>query len=370
MATTFVTPTATSRPTTTTTTTAGPSTTTTPAAASQPHQPQLQTSPFLNLPAETRLNIYKYLIPDDGLEVCICDEAATQPAGAPFASSMTSMAGASRTMTSYLSRFFAREALIRDNGLNLLLVCTHTKAEILPLLNSLTLRFHCLKCLNELFSNISHGLGVGINWIKHIEIVVSQRRNYDDIMTHFLPARYDSGHDDDVYEGGGDGGGARRRITPELIRVVARERAWEIMADAQRVIWLYCGRLNLSNREKWTCEQVRDTTFTESSAASRNALPHGCHVLGIAGDGPRYGGGGSSSSNSSRTPSTHNPANTANAYANPLRPRPICDIAAFMRTMATTTLSFTERESRRRQLPTWVGRDRDKKWLISGWLDM
>ncbi|KAL6252469.1 hypothetical protein RBB50_000188 [Rhinocladiella similis] len=197
----------------------------------------------------------EYLIPNDILEVFICDEAAP-----PKKSSFTST-------TSYISRLFAREALIRDNGLNLLVVCTHIKNEILPLLNRLTLRFHCLNCLKELLSNISHGLGVGITWIKHIEILVTV---YDDLT---------SGRPD-----------GPQRLTPELIRVMAREHALEVMTESQRITSLYCGRWDLGDQEMWTCERLRDKPLTEDSVARRNALPNGWYIFsttpsGITGDG-------------------------------------------------------------------------------------
>ncbi|KAI1619675.1 hypothetical protein EDD37DRAFT_613711 [Exophiala viscosa] len=179
---------------------------------------------FLRLPAETRLQIYSHLIPKDVLDVDICSpcRSAAQQSGA------SSRPGASILV----AQLFARESLIRDNGLQMLLVCRRTRDEVLPFLSKLTVCFHCTKCFEELLSNMSHGLGVGVKWMKHVEI----RYRCEDSNT----VRSQFGW----------------RLTTELSKFMVAEAMFAL----KRTAWLYYGRLDLLEREKWKFEPVREDT--------------------------------------------------------------------------------------------------------------
>lgn len=107
---------------------------------------------------------------------------------------------------------------------HLQLVSQRIHSEIFPLLSALTTRFHCHKCFDELLPQISHGLGVGIQWMRHVEIIL-------DLETQMKYGQI---------------------LTMELARAMARET----MGLAQKRAWLYYGRLDLGGRERWRYEPL------------------------------------------------------------------------------------------------------------------
>ena len=256
-------------------------------------------------------------MPQDGtLDVEICDGQASPKGRFAFLSRSV--------VTDHLARFFSRETLIRENGLHLLLVCTRTRNEVLPFLSNLTVRFHCPCCFKELLNNLSHGLGVGIHWMKHVEITFTCR---DPPVPPEQPP---------LYHGYGYGHGhGRRRMTPDLSRFMATEQAGEAMSEARRIAWLYYGRLDLTEQEKWTCEPIKDNTFTARGIEQRNALAPGTYLL-TAGGGTQEGAAGADGNGGPSGP-YYATRTLGDHLLNPL-------------TGHLTT-----------SLPTY------KKWLVSGW---
>lgn len=114
-------------------------------------------SQLLCLPAETRLLIYSFLIPRQGLYIDLCD--ASRPQGADFITRKRSV------ISNILQQTFTFIELERTNGLHLLLVCKRTRFEILPMLAKTTVRFHCSKCFDDLLRHFSYGLGVGVKQV-------------------------------------------------------------------------------------------------------------------------------------------------------------------------------------------------------------
>ncbi|KIW43576.1 uncharacterized protein PV06_04666 [Exophiala oligosperma] len=213
--------------------------------------------PLLELPAETRLNVYRQLLPDV-IEVSLCEASVARPNKA------STCIGKSEA-SYYLSRFFALESLIRNSGLVLLQVCALVKNEILPLLNQLTVRFHCLKCLCEFFANNSYGLGVGISWIKHIEVLAAHENNNEN-LTALFPEPF-------------------QLFTPHLIRAMDRERAVSVMKQAQSLVRMYFGWPTRSPSEKWSRKLIPYITFPDNPAENGETFPDGWHILGQTEDG-------------------------------------------------------------------------------------
>ena len=75
---------------------------------------------------------------------------------------------------------------------------------------------------------ISHGLGVGVYWMRSVEVVMDivESRQF----------------------------GRMRHLTIELARTMAREA----MQTCQKTGWLYWGRLDLQGAEKWGFEPFRE----------------------------------------------------------------------------------------------------------------
>ncbi|KAK4938684.1 hypothetical protein LTR10_020952 [Elasticomyces elasticus] len=200
-----------------------------------------QPSPLLRLPAETRLQIYRHLIPKDVLDVDICS---------PRRSAAQQFGSLPRPGASILvAQLFAWESLIRDNGLQMLLVCRRTRDEVLPFLSKLTVRFHCTKCFEQLLSNMSHGLGVGVKWMKHVEI----RYQCEDSGTVLRSV-----------------GGS---LTPQLSKFMVSEAMFAL----QRTAWLYYGRLDLLERDKWKFEPV--PTNQKSTSTTPDQITAANHVM-------------------------------------------------------------------------------------------
>ncbi|EXJ85842.1 hypothetical protein A1O1_06211 [Capronia coronata CBS 617.96] len=204
--------------------------------------PHEEAAPFLRLPAETRLHIYSYLIPEDRIEIDLCtsrrSELEHHPADARTTSVSSSSSGRSppRSSTiptpkrSIISGLVAQviqlETITRTNGLHLLLVCRRTRDEVRSLLSTLPVRFHCPKCFEELLRNLSFGLGVGVKWMRHVEIVVNC--------------------------GSGLFGPPFRPLTDSLAKFMVTET----LQAARRTGWLYYGRLDLAGREEWKYEPL------------------------------------------------------------------------------------------------------------------
>lgn len=179
-------------------------------------------SAFLSLPAETRLQIYSYLVPQQRLVIDLCSTRDSS-------TSSSVLAEASRKwspISNMVAQNLAIETITRENGLHLLLVSKHTAAEIMALLSAIVVRFHCPRCFDSWLKMMSYGFGVGIKWIRHVEIlydVASQPRVFGPYLNP---------------------------MTPQLSRFMVRE----MMKQCQHIAHAYYGRLDLMDppRETWT----------------------------------------------------------------------------------------------------------------------
>jgi len=209
--------------------------------------PAERASGFLSLPAEIRLHIYDYLIPSAKLEIDLCNHR--RPQQAEFTVRRRSV------ISSLLSQVLALDTITRTNGLHLLKVCTRTRGEVLPLLAKTTVRFHCCKCFEELLRNLSYGLGVGVKWMKHVEILL-------DFDTCLLAGQ-------------------------SLTTVFAQTYTRETMQLAQKTAWLYFGRLDLAEKERWKVEP-----FEEVEAADQPLPPPTTTMITPATGAANHGAGG------------------------------------------------------------------------------
>lgn len=198
--------------------------------------PGEETSAFLKLPFETRLQIYSYLIPQAMLEIDLCT--------ARRAESSSSLPGRRRSVISNLvSQTLELETITRCNGLHLLLVSSRTRSEVKPLLSKLPVRFHCPKCFDEWLRNLSHGLGVGVRWMKRVEII--------------FECAY------------GLLGPPHRPITMNLAKFMVTEA----MQAAQRTVWMYYGRrLDLADQEKWRFDPIMNEDQQKQASSNQMAL--------------------------------------------------------------------------------------------------
>jgi hypothetical protein len=193
-----------------------------------PLLPHEQASAFLQLPLETRLHIYSYILPRQTLYIDLCTVRRPAEHHVP---NIRRHGGRSKPspISSLVSQVLELENITRLNGLHLLAVSRRTHFEVIPLLSTLTVRFHCPKCFQDLLANQSHGLGVGVaSWMQHVEI------------------RYDCGNGL-LVPGSHNGASFNRGSTPSLARFMVTEA----MQAVQRTAWLYYGRLDLMGREKW-----------------------------------------------------------------------------------------------------------------------
>lgn len=184
-------------------------------------------SPFLSLPPESRLQVYSYLIPKKTLEVDLC--TPRRPTDGPLRRR--------GVISSLVNQVLALDMITRSNGLHLLLVSRRTRAEVLPLLSRLVVRFHCPRCFDELLRNLSYGLGVGVRWMKHVEIEFN-------CAAEVVGPPY-------------------RRVTASLARFMVTET----MYAAQRTACLYYGRLDLMRRDKWEFEPLTEDATPGTAAA-------------------------------------------------------------------------------------------------------
>ena len=180
---------------------------------------QLDDLPHLfRLPAETRLHIYSYLISNEGLYIDLC---ATRRAHGD------SYIGRSRSiMSNLLQQTVNLHTLVRTNGLHLLLVCRQSRFEILPLLAETTVRFHCGRCFAEFLENFCNGLKMGIKWMKRVHINL-------DLTTSIEQPR--------IYA---------------MTLPLAKARARDTMMSAKRTAWVFYGRMDLLEKERWKYEPI------------------------------------------------------------------------------------------------------------------
>ncbi|KIV96899.1 hypothetical protein PV10_00713 [Exophiala mesophila] len=171
-------------------------------------------SAFLNLPSEARFEIYSYLIPKTTFDIDLCTRRP-QPSTAAYRSNISNL----------VTHALEFETITRSNGLHLLQVSRQTRSEVLSLLERLTVRFHCPKCYEGLLANLSYGLGVGVRWMSHVEIIFDCSQGFVQGPPH-------------------------RVITHSFARFAVQQLTREL----RRTTWLYYGRLDLVNREKWWFE--------------------------------------------------------------------------------------------------------------------
>ncbi|OCT47488.1 hypothetical protein CLCR_03638 [Cladophialophora carrionii] len=184
-------------------------------------------SAFLRIPAEIRLHIYSFLLPKHRLDINLCDPDDIHPP-------RDILAGKNKKpspISAMVSLNLAIEAITRSNGLHLLLVSSRTAAEYAGLLAKMAVRFHCPKCFDEWLRNVSYGLGVGIKWLKRVEILFDSE----------MGARHV--------------GPDLQGMTPALSKFMANE----MMKQCQHTVYAYYGRLDLMDppREVWKYEPYR-----------------------------------------------------------------------------------------------------------------
>ena len=203
---------------------------------------QEQESAFLLLPAETRLHIYSYIIPQQTLDIDLCTiRRPTENYVPGTRQTGRGLFGKRSPISNLVSQLLELENITRRNGLHLLGVSRVTHDEVKPLLSALTVRFHCPRCFEDLLANLSHGLGVGVaSWMRHVEI-----RFYSGNGLFLLGAT-----DPRWYPS-----------TPSLSRFMVTEA----VAAVQSTAWLYYGRLDLMGREKWKYQRA-ESEYSESDA--------------------------------------------------------------------------------------------------------
>ena len=189
--------------------------------------PRESGSAFLHLPAETRLQIYNYLLPRSRLDINLCDLEDSQTTSLELPSTKPKDRKCSPIST-MVSQNLAIETIIRANGLQLLPVSTHTAAEVTALLSEVPVRFHCPKCFDQWLRNMSYGFGVGIKWLKRVDIIF-------EVETE--PRIF---------------GPSLQNMTPALSKFMVHE----MTKQCQRTAYAYFGRLDVTDppREKWEYE--------------------------------------------------------------------------------------------------------------------
>jgi hypothetical protein len=195
----------------------------TPHLASQPG--------LLGVPVETRLHIYSYLIPSR-LDINLCDLNYPDPRPAELLPPPSKNQKQGPPTSTLVSQNLTVEFIARANGLNLLCVCATTAFEISAILSKTTVRFHCPKCFDQWLSTVSYGLGVGISWLKRVEI------QYD---VETQPRIF--GPDLNV-------------MTPPLSKFMVIE----MLKQCQQTAYAYFGRLDLMDppRERWEYEPLQE----------------------------------------------------------------------------------------------------------------
>jgi hypothetical protein len=108
------------------------------------------------------------------------------------------------------------------------------------MLSRMTTCFHCDKCFEKLLPQISHGLGIGLEWMRHVELILELKNE----MTY------------------------GQQLTIETARAMARET----MRVCQRKAWAFWGRLDLMEKERWKYEPVKEDTIGANAMLPQNQL--------------------------------------------------------------------------------------------------
>jgi hypothetical protein len=109
------------------------------------------------------------------------------------------------------------------------------------MLSRMTSRFHCHKCFEKLLPQISHGLGIGLEWMRHVELILDLKGE----MTY------------------------GQQLTIETARAMARET----MRICQRKAWAFWGRLDLMEKERWKYEPLKGETIDPNTMLLHNQMP-------------------------------------------------------------------------------------------------
>ncbi len=186
--------------------------------------PHEKGSAFLRLPVEARLHIYSYLLPRNRIDINLCDLNYTPPPKDLLSSKRIKRS----PISTLVSQNLTIEGITRSNGLHLLLVNKFIARELTALLAKMAVRFHCPKCFDQWLRNVSYGLGVGIKWLKQVEILFN---------VEMEPRIF---------------GPNLQSMTPTLSKFMIRE----MMKQCQHTAYAYYGRLDLMDppREKWKYE--------------------------------------------------------------------------------------------------------------------
>ncbi|EXJ59716.1 hypothetical protein A1O7_03862 [Cladophialophora yegresii CBS 114405] len=199
-------------------------------------------SAFLRIPAEIRLHIYGYLLPKHRLDINLCDPDDSHPPSRDILPGKNKKAS---PISAMVSLNLAIEAITRSNGLHLLLVSPRTATEYASLLAKLAVRFHCPKCFDEWLRNVSYGLGVGIKWLKRVEILFDSEMGARPVRSRGLQG-----------------------MTPALSKFMANE----MMKQCQHTVYAYYGRLDLMDppSEVWRYEPYRGENSQDSQDEATN----------------------------------------------------------------------------------------------------
>ncbi|KIW69601.1 hypothetical protein PV04_05471 [Phialophora macrospora] len=200
-----------------------------------------QGSAFLRVPAEIRLHIYSFLLPKYRIDINLCDLDDAHPPGDILPGKNKKRS----PISAMVSQNLTIEAITRSNGLHLLLVSRRIAAEYMGILSGMAVRFHCPKCFDQWLRNVSYGMGVGIKWLKHVEILFD---------TDMEPVFWRP----DLQE-----------MTPALSSFMVRE----MMKQCQHTAYAYYGRLDLMDppSEVWKYEPYRDD---DPPSVATQALSH------------------------------------------------------------------------------------------------
>ncbi|RMD41104.1 hypothetical protein DV735_g4027, partial [Chaetothyriales sp. CBS 134920] len=205
-------------------------------------------SPLFAIPSETRQAIYSVLIPRGILDIELCTTSRQSTGG--DTSAVQSRRHKS-PIAALRQQIDALSNIKQTNGIHLLLVCQWMRLEVLELLASVTVRFHCPECFNTFLPNAARGLGVGVEWMKTVEILLVVRPGSQAVHHHPQFDAYDAFG---VRHPGPDGW--------------TKAQAEQIMQNCQREAWKWYGPLHLTEREKWTCDPVRIVSHADIARAT------------------------------------------------------------------------------------------------------
>ena len=226
-------------------------------------------SPLFRLPAEVRFNVYHYLIPDNILHIDLCSSFAQSGSSAG-----SYIPGNPSPISQLLAQTLALNEITRINGLHLLLVCRRTRAEALSLLSKTTVRFHCPDCFKSFLPNVARGLGVGVEWMKRLEIVLDMS-----LAPHELG--YGRGRRPGMHSIPG-----YRQRREDMTTSLGKTMAREAMQSCQKIGWYWYGRLDLREQEKWGFEPMKEEKSDDDVVFETLGPITGNAVLGFGGGPP------------------------------------------------------------------------------------